>query len=214
MKQSSLMQKGLSFFIQVSQKRLSELVSIAIDDAIGDEDIEVSGFRVKLRRVGVPSVVPTHRKVLLTLPFDVSMLRENGLFTVEGHGSMELRMCIDFDISRALKANYTSSIDEVVWIKKPILDIGVLNIPMERLIGLVINHYESIITGKIDAKLREYSNLNQFVDTYTDTLLERVNSYDLRGLHPSLSVEALALTPLDIPKTMRAYKGVLHLMYV
>lgn len=191
------MQKGLDFSVHTTQQRLSSLLAAAIDDAIGDEDIEVNGFKVKLRRIGDLSVSPLPRAVLLTLPFNVAMLRENGLFSVEGHGSLELDVQINFDINSTLKAHFQSDIKEVKWLEKPVLDLGILNIPMERLIGLIINHYESIITGKIDHKLKQVADLNQPLDLVSTMLAERLNQVDTKGVYPAIQVRDVVLAPIQ-----------------
>lgn len=205
------MNKGVALDLQISQVKLSQLVTNAIDEALQDNNIEVSGFKVKLTRLGNSVILPKDKAILMSLPFKLDLIKENGLFSIEGHGSLELDFMVLLDVNKHLKAHFKSEILNVRWIESPTLDLGMLNIPLERLIKLVLNHYESIITAKIDHQLNTFGDLNQHITTGLQKVDELWSSIDNKGLAQNLDIVGIALQPFIENEGQIHIKGVLDL---
>lgn len=205
------MNKGVALDLEISQIKLSQLVTNAIDEALQDNNIEVSGFKVKLTRLGNSVILPKDKAILMSLPFKLDLIKENGLFTIEGHGSLELDFMVLLDVNKHLKAHFKSEILNVRWIESPTLDLGMLNIPLERLIKLVLNHYESIITAKIDHQLNTFGDLNQHITTGLQKVDDLWSSIDNKGLAQNLDIVGIALQPFIEKEGQIHIKGILDL---
>ncbi len=189
----SFMSNRVSFALSASNQFLSDLFEEALDDAVSSEPLEVNSVEIILKRVGEAELRPDHKSIHIYLPLNIQLKRPAGLFTVEGSGSINLHLVVDFDIDSAMKLSAKSSLVTHEWLEKPVLEIGALNIPVETLVNLVLNHHESIITAKIDASLKKVSDLNGLLLKGLDKAKESLNEQDLKGNKIDLNLHKLSL---------------------
>lgn len=187
------MSNRVSFELSASNQFLSDLFEEALDDAVSSEPLEVNSVEIILKRIGEAELRPDHKSIHIYLPLNIQLKRPAGLFTVEGSGSINLHLVVDFDIDSAMKLSAKTSLISHEWLEKPVLEIGALNIPIETLVNLVLNHHESIITAKIDSALKEVSNLNLFLQKGLAKAKESINEQDLKGNEFELNLESISL---------------------
>ena len=159
----TLMESSIIFDISTTKAFLAEFLEGALDKSVSSEPMEVNGVEVTLERVGKARLEPIGKKVGIFLPLSIKIKRPAGLFSVEGSGALNLHLSIDFDITKGLMLKSKTELLDHTWIDKPILEIGALNIPIETLVNLVLNHHESIITAKIDSSIKEFSDLSFYL---------------------------------------------------
>ena len=188
------MESSIIFDITTTSEFLSNLLEDALDRAVSSEPMEVNGVEVRLTRVGEAEIRPSGKKVDIFLPLKIQLKRAAGLFTVEGNGAINLHLAVDIDISNTLKLKAKSELVTHEWLEKPILEIGALNIPIETLVNLVLNHHESIITAKIDSSLQEFSDLNKLLQGGLADARKKLGELDLKGNRINLDVDELILS--------------------
>ena len=187
------MSNRVSFELSASNQFLSDLFESALDDAVSSEPMEVNSVEIMLKRIGEAELKPDHKSIHIYLPLSIALKRSAGLFTVEGSGSINLHLVVDFDIDASLRLKAKSNLISHEWIEKPVLEIGALNIPVETLVNMVLNHHESILTAKIDASLKKVSDLNGLLQKGIMKAQESINSQDLKGNKFQLSLNKVAL---------------------
>jgi len=187
------MSNRVSFELSASNQFLSDLFEEALDDAVSSEPMEVNSVEIILKRIGEAELKPDHKSIHIYLPLNIQLKRPAGLFTVEGSGSINLHLVVDFDIDPAMKLSAKTTLISHDWIEKPILEIGALNIPVETLVNMVLNHHESIITAKIDASLKQVSNLNMFLQRGLAKARHSINEQGLKGNKFELNLESISL---------------------
>jgi len=175
------MSNRVSFELSASNQFLSDLFEEALDEAVSSEPMEVNSVEITLKRIGEAELRPDRKCIHIYLPLNIQLKRPAGLFTVEGSGSINLHLVVDFDIDSSLRLSSKTSLTSHEWIEKPILEIGALNIPIETLVNMVLNHHESIITAKIDASLKEISDLNRFLQQGLKMAKNSLYEQDLKG---------------------------------
>lgn len=204
------MSDKVSFELSASNQFLSDLFEEALDDAVSSEPLEVNSVEVLLKRVGDAELRPDHKSVHIYLPLNIQLKRPAGLFTVEGSGSINLHLVVDFDIDASLRLKAKSSLISHEWIEKPVLEIGALNIPVETLVNMVLNHHESIITAKIDASLRRVSDLNGLLKEGLVVARESIKSQDLKGNSIELELHKVGLLEPVLEDSKVRVKGILY----
>ncbi len=192
------MESSIIFNITTTNEFLSNLLEDALDKAVSSEPMEVNGVEVRLTRVGEAEIRPSGKKVDIYLPLKIQLKREAGLFTVEGNGAINLHLAVNIDISNTLKIKAKSELVTHEWLEKPVLEIGALNIPIETLVNLVLNHHESIITAKIDNSLQDFSDLNKLLQGGLADARKKLGELDLKGNRINLDVDELILSEPNI----------------
>ena len=203
------MPNRISFELSASNQFLSDLFEEALDDAVSSEPMEVNSVEIILNRIGEAELRPDYKAIHIYLPLNIQLKRPAGLFTVEGSGSINLHLVVDFDIDSNLRLSAKSSLLSHEWLEKPVLEIGALNIPVETLINMVLNHHESIITAKIDASLKKVSDLNSFLQKGIEKAKESINEQDLKGNAFDLSLHHISLVEPVLENDFVSIKGFL-----
>jgi len=188
------MESSILFNISTTSEFLSNLLEDALDKAVSSEPMEVNGVTVMLNRVGEAEIKPEGKRINIYLPLKIKLTREAGLFTVEGNGAINLHLAVDIEISNTLKLKAKSELVTHEWLEKPRLEIGALNIPIETLVNLVLNHHESIITAKIDNELLRFSDLNQVLQGGLKDARQKIGELDLKGNRINLDIDELLLS--------------------
>lgn len=193
------MKSGLDFSVNISKHKLAELFEEAIDNALTQEPLEVNSITILLERVGQASLLPSGKNIHLVLPYKVDIRRAAGLFSMEGSGSIHLELDISYDVSKEFKIKSHTVLDKYGWFEKPQLEIGKINIPLEKLIDMVIKHYESVITGKIDSAIRENANIQAQLSVALANINHKIkDTVDTKGTHVSLNIEEVGIKPPEV----------------
>ena len=204
------MKDRISFELSASNQFLSDLFEAALDEAVASEPLEVNSVEIILKRIGEALLKPDHKSVHIYLPLNINLKRPAGLFTVEGNGSINLHLIVDFDINSELQLRSKTNLVSHEWIEKPILEIGSLNIPVETLVNMVLNHHESIITAKIDAAIKEVSDLNKLLKIGLDKARMNLNEQDLKGNKIDFLLHKVSLEEPSLEKDKIYVKGALE----
>ncbi len=158
------MNKGiLSYRVSITQDRFSNICDQAVAEAISSKPMDVNGVEVNLKKSGQVKALLEGKSFVIDVPLEIDLKRNAGLFTIEGNGGLSLEFKLNYDISPDLQLKVKSELVSHKWIRKPELEFGALNIPIETLMNLVLGHYESILTAKIDEAINKKSDLMPIV---------------------------------------------------
>ena len=204
------MKDRISFELSASNQFLSDLFEAALDEAVASEPLEVNSVEIILKRIGEAILKPDHKSVHIYLPLNINLKRPAGLFTVEGNGSINLHIIVDFDINSELQLTSKTNLVSHEWIEKPVLEIGSLNIPVETLVNMVLNHHESIITAKIDAAIKEVSDLNKLLKIGLEKARVNLHEQDLKGNKIDFLLQKVSLEEPSLEKDKIFVKGALE----
>jgi hypothetical protein len=150
--------------IATSIPLLKQMIESEIDAHLGYNFKEVNKMQVKVIRAGEIIFDHHQKQIRLTLPLDFIIKKGEGIFTSEVNGSINLDLGITYDISSSLEVNFESQIISYQWIKEPRLEIGSLDISLEKLADLVIKYSAEGVLQSINAKLKPLLNLQRMID--------------------------------------------------
>ncbi|MEE9437456.1 MAG: DUF4403 family protein [Saprospiraceae bacterium] len=201
------MNNKVNFEITTTSNWLSNAFEVALDHAISGEEMEVNGVKVILTRIGEANVVPNGKIAKIALPIKVEIQRAAGLFTVEGTGALMLNLAVAIDISDKLRLSTHTQLENHNWIERPILELGSLNIPIEKLMDLVLNHHESIITGRIDNSLKSFSDLRSLISKGLESAKNSLTSAMLKGNVIDVNLSNIALHEFVLDNEMVKLNG-------
>lgn len=172
----------LLFDAKIHSGLLSQYVGQAIDEAFAGDGFESHGVTMKLLRRGPVEIRTNGDSIDVKLASDIEVSKEMGLFSSEITGTIDIDILLDYDVSEHFHLSIHSDITGHSWVEKPRLEMGVLNVSVEKLTELALNHYESLITGRIDQALRERIRLRDAVNQRIASLRSALDEYDRFGL--------------------------------
>lgn len=93
-----------------------------------------------------------------------SFIKPAGLFSVEGHGGIRLRLESVITITPDMQMSAETTLTGHEWIEAPAIQIGELNFPVESLSNCLIRYYKENILDKLDAIITEKLRLRDIVE--------------------------------------------------
>jgi hypothetical protein len=152
------------FNAKINQKYISNEIDKQLDTVFIDEETEINKIAFKFKRSNESSIDIGDKHIELKVPLSMKLSKKDGLFTADARGSIMITLSVQYDINKDLHAHTKTSIKEYIWLEKPILEIGVFDVSVEKLTDMALKYYDAIITGTIDAKLKPILNLESMID--------------------------------------------------
>lgn len=189
----------IAFEIKAGQELLTRYIASALDTAFDNEGFDTHGLKIQLNRVGDAWTHIEARSLMLHLPMGIKVEKAAGLFSAEATGKINLKVQVQINIEENLDLLFRTDLISFDWLEEPVLDIGAFDIPVEKIVSLMINHYESIITAKVDERLNKSIDLPQILSDRLAELQELLNSNALFNIKAYLSVKEILMTdPLTL----------------
>jgi hypothetical protein len=135
------------------------------------------------------------------LPIDLEIAKEGGLFSIAGHGSLILKIRIQYEITPGFQLLTKSSIHHHEWIKPPIIDVGVLDIPVEKVVDMMFKHYDSVICGSIDKVIKDKIDIRSQVENALTILKETLLANAYYGLKLYVNPYEVLFEPISDNET-------------
>ncbi len=189
------MVSGVDIDIRIEKDWVLKRLVQALDEVVSGHPMEVNGVIIRLTRVGDLDMDVDKKKLMIAVPLKVDVRREAALFSVEGHGQIKMNLEISYDVSSQLRLVSQTKLSSYEWLKSPVLSLGKLDIPIEKLIDLGLKHHESILTGKIDQELKKISDLNHLLDEQLKNAEEKIQEIIPEGNKIFLDVGSIKVVP-------------------
>jgi hypothetical protein len=197
----------LSFHINSPSHVLSNYFDEAIDNAIGSEIFETHGVHLNLKRRGDSFMNIDGDVIFINTIADINVFKDIGLFSSEIKGIIDINLVIKYDLSSKFKLTTKTEILNYKWVEKPQLEVGTLNLPVGKLVELALQHYESIITAKIDASIVDNLDVEQFIFRQVAAINEQLASNAFNGLKTTLVPKKLLLERPSFEEDEVRFKG-------
>ena len=183
----------LSFQIKCPSVFLSNLFDKAIDNAINDEVFETHGIHLKLKRKGDSFFNMDGDVIFINTIADIEVFKDIGLFSSEIKGVIDINLFIKYDLDSKFKLSTKTEILNYKWVEKPKLEVGILNMPVGKLVELALQHYESIITAKVDTSISQNIDVAGFVHSQINSINDQLKFNAFGGLQTFLELKKVFL---------------------
>lgn len=181
------------FNAHINQKYLSGQIDNQLDSIFVNEDTEINKIAFKFKRKGESEIEVNSQRIELKVPLAMKIAKRDGLFTAEARGEIMITLWVDFDINKDLRGSAKTSIKEYRWISKPVLEIGVFDLPIEKLTDMALKYYDAIITGTIDSKIKPMLNLESIIDDRLALAIKSANANLPLGLKLAADVKMVMM---------------------
>jgi hypothetical protein len=155
-------------------------------------------MNVKFCRIGNIDFRIAKEKIFLTLPLDLSLRKGEGIFSVEVSGQIEVPIEIDYSINDSLHFETKTILGEYKWINGPIMEVGSLDIPIEKVADLVINYYKDDIINSLNKNIQESINNSILQILQAEKLSQLANDYMPEGIKVDVSIQEILMETPEI----------------
>jgi hypothetical protein len=187
----------IGFDLKISRQKVEQKLYELIQEMSPTSKIEVNSFEVSIEVIASPKIEINGMFIKTTLPLSVSFVRNAALFTVSGHGKLNAEISTQFDINSSFQLSTKSSIKNHNWIEKPVIDFGSLDITVEKLIDLVLKHYESMIGATIDKSIKDTLDLSGISKSAIAQLRSKLSTMNYKGINLYIEPTELLLEPIE-----------------
>lgn len=208
----------------VSKDFLAKLMEQKLDDVFVKGNFEVKGFDVEVRRYGQISLSAVAKSILVKLPLEVKLSKPEGIFSVEGHGALEIDARMDVDVSQDWQLSTHTQLQGYDWIVEPKVKVGALNVLIETIIDTAVKAKEDDITDQLDQAIQDQVDVQALVAQQAEALARGMEVYPgllLTGILGTLQMSHIkevgdnlmihclpSMEALVRPKNLHTYKGI------
>lgn len=185
----------IGFDFKISKEKVETLLAKTLVDAIPDS-IEISSLDINLNLAGNPQLNITGKQILFAAPFTITFKKNAGLFTVSGSGKIEVNILSNFDISQDFVFTTDTHITGYKWLEKAVVDFGNMDITIEKLVNLSLEHYKDVIESSIDSALRSSVNIQKKVTEVVANFKLILSSFNFFGLSFFVEPSEIIVEPI------------------
>jgi hypothetical protein len=199
----------IGYEVKIRKKRIEQALLDTIKKQEKSSIIEINSFKLTLELVELPILEVNHKTIGTRFPIKFKINKDDFLFSIQSHGQLYLNLDTDFDISSDFMLTTKTSIKNYTWIEEPQVDFGSLNITVEHLVNLIINHYKESISIAIDKSIKDYVDLNSLITEASKAMESKLNDFSYKGIRPFISPIELLIEPFTTVDDVIIIKGAL-----
>lgn len=131
-------------------------IDLAIAESLSEPE---DGLKLNIKRKKSVEVEFEGKSVLVTLPLDITILKQTFIKDIKARGVLELVFISNLDINENWNLVTKTIIAYYKWLEPPKIDISVVKIPIEGIVNRVINDYKPQIEKNIDLSMKNSFDL-------------------------------------------------------
>lgn len=172
----------IAFTAKLDKQKVENVLMETITSSVVNNTFEVNGFNLKFKLNEKLTLDFAGKSIFIKLPLDLEVSKQSGLFSVAGHGSLALTLRLQYEITPAFQLITKTELSDHRWTTPPVIDLGSLDIPVEKVVDMMLKHYDSVICGSIDKVIKEKVDISQQVDNALKVLKDNLNDNSYFGL--------------------------------
>ena len=160
------MYSAITVNYRLDKEGINDTFNTIIDEYLSaDLDFVDYDFEINVQKTDDAVLEFEGKKVLVHLPLDIKVLKETFLTDFSANGSLKMTFTSDLEIDSLWNLTTQSELNDYYWTKEPVLNFGLISLPIEKLANSVIEKSKEEIAKDIDYSIRDQFNLrNQMLD--------------------------------------------------
>ncbi len=145
---------------KINKKGLTDTFNFVLDE-LSKQPLVFPEYDVttKLKRSGNVTIVVQGKEIAVTLPLDVDVLKKTFIKNFKANGTLELSFKTNFNIDKSWNLSTKTSLLAYEWTKKPKIDLGIINLPIETIANMIIGKSKLNMETNIDQSIKETYDL-------------------------------------------------------
>lgn len=181
---------------KIKKQSLTDTFNFVMD-AMMKEELKFDDYNatIKLKRIGNVLVEFQGKSAMVTLPLQVDIVKKTFIKDFKATGNLEMTFLSNFDIQKDWVLKTETMLMEHKWTKKPAIDLGILNLPIETLANFVIRKTRTDMEKNIDNSMKEEYNLPLIIKEVAKYTLTPFELDSIYGGWFQMRADSAFLTP-------------------
>ena len=166
---------------KIKKEGITDTLNTVIDTVFATPIINPEyEITTKLKRTGDVKVEMQNRSFMITLPVDVEVYKKTFIKEFKAFGTLELNIVSDIDVTKNWVLITKTKLVDHTWIKRPKIDLGLINLPIETLSNIILKKIKGEIESSIDESIKQSYDMPaimRLVAQYTFTPFEMDSVY-------------------------------------
>lgn len=167
---------------------------------IGDNGLFENGkndFELKVTKADRLRLDVTTNAVSYSVPLDLFIKKDFGIGQLNADGAVTLNFITNFTIQPDWTLKTETVLDDYNWIKKPKLDLGFIQLPIEAVANRLVDRSRTKIAAIIDAQIRENFILKDYVSEAWNRLQQPIPASIENQLWVKMEPKSIGMTSLE-----------------
>lgn len=183
--------------VSMKKENLEQYANHLIDSLdYSNFSFEQEGWQVELKKTKDLQLGFGEGFINMKVPLDVNMMKETLLADVHAEGLIALEMQTAYTIYKDWTYKTDTELVNYTWIEEPKLQLGIINLSIERLSDMLIERLKGKALEEIDLALQKHLALDQMVKNKIDEWKNLVQLEENYNTWLSFFPKRISLNPL------------------
>jgi hypothetical protein len=192
-----LPQSNLNINLRVPKAELNNTLNYLVNNAYSDGFTIEDGYKIHTSLSGDIDMQALSNQIITTLPLHVDITPGGYFRNAKVSGIISVQLTTTVEIFQNQLLNKTT-LTSHHWIKKPIINILGLNIPIEPVANMIVKKYKTGICQSIDQSIQKNLNLESVKNAAVSYFKNPLYSTEDNIIHVFASPLELALGPMTM----------------
>ncbi len=164
---SDIPASAINIPVELELDDLEKMINEQVGNLLVSQGDNITGpnddFDVRIEKSGSIELDVQGSAIQIKVPLHLFIQKDIGLTIVKGDGDLELFFLTDYKITEDWELNTKTSIEKYNWKKKPVVKLGMINIPIETIANKLVERSKETVAREIDKQLQENFALKEYL---------------------------------------------------
>lgn len=186
----------LNLKYKLNKKSIAKAFNHIVDTLLTNNTITIEEHKldVKLQKKEEASIEFQEKSVLINFPLKIIAEKETFLQNLLVEGELQLTVITDIEIDKYWNFFTNTELVDFQWIEKPLVKMGSISIPIEKIMNLVIDRTKAKVVKEIDKTIKEEFALRSQIMSVMDLISNPFPIDEVSNIELQLAVDSFAMT--------------------
>ncbi len=150
---------------------------------------------VKLKRAGNSKIEIEGKEIMTTMAIDLDVVTKTFLKDFKANGRLEMGFLTKFELDKNWTLSTKTELVSHQWLKKPAIDLGVVNLPIETISNYIIDKSRKDMALGIDQSIRESFNMKAIISEINTMMTAPYQLDQVFGGWMQMTADSVFFTP-------------------
>ena len=181
---------------RLSKQSMRDTFNVVMDTLLQQNtfDVDEYNLNVKLAKKNEADIEFEGKQILINFPLHIVAEKETFIqnLLIEGEVHISAVCHIDIDENWNLKTN--TELLDYYWLSKPMVKMGVITLPIEKIMNVVIEKAKDEVVAQIDKTVKEKMSLKSQIVSVMDIINKPIPIKNVNGVGLSITLDDFSMT--------------------
>ena len=195
-KEVAMKKSNINLKYRLSNEAIKDAFNFTIDSLLVDKsfDIEEYDLDVKLSKTAEADIALEGKRLTIKFPLDIEAKKKTLLKALKFDGSIHVTVVSNIDIDNDWEFTTETKLVDYQWLEKPVVKLGVLSLPIENILNLIINKANEKFISQLDETIKIKFSLKSQIESGLGLIKEPITLDGIDQLGLNVILEDFAMT--------------------